>query len=85
MRKAVLGFETNDTIILKVRDDEGPWLTRVITPIEGLQQQEGMVVPVGRSMKGRYIEVRIENFSGADFSLDAIDLMVTILTKQASE
>ena len=85
VRKAILGFETSDTIIIKFRDNEGPWSPRTVTPIEGLQQQEGLVVDVGRAMKGRYFEVRVENFKGADFSLDSIDLMVTILTKQATE
>lgn len=82
LRKAVIGMEADGLQIFKVKDDEGSYVSRdVLLPIDS-QKSEGLVVPLGRSQKGRYFTIRWENFMGSDFSVDAIDLLVTLLAKK---
>lgn len=84
IRKVVLGFEADGNLTLRFKDDQGTWLARTVIPLESGQTSEGRVAQGGRTLKGRYFEFRIDNVSGSDFSIDAIDVMLTILAKRTN-
>lgn len=46
------------------------------------QASKGFSVPGSRGLKGRYIRAKVENINGADFSIDSIDALVSILAKR---
>jgi hypothetical protein len=83
VRKAIVGTEGYGECIITVTFDEGSSIQRNFDLDIDSGKEEGIVIAIGREYKGRYVKVRIDNFAGSDFSLDAIDLMLSILSKKA--
>jgi len=84
LRRAYIGYETDGSIILKVKDDDANERSYTLTAITGTDLQEGAKVSIGRDGKGRYWNFRIENVSGSYFAIDSIDLVAFILGKKPS-
>jgi hypothetical protein len=82
IRKVYLGYETNGTLILKVKDNEGNERTYTITPIDDDRLQHDERVRIGRDGKGRYWSFRIENVDGCDFSMDSMEIVPIYLGKK---
>ena len=83
IRKVIVSFEADGNQVLSFRDDEGNWIERVLQPFTDSQKSEGMVAPVGRALSGRHFTVKWANQGGSDFSIDAIDCMLTLRQKRA--
>ncbi len=85
IRKAYLGYEASGSLVLEVKDDDNN--VRRFTVFAALddQRQHGVRVPIGRDGKGRYWSFRVENVGGCDFSVDSMDVLVTVLAKKSGK
>ena len=82
IRRAYLGLEASGQLVLEVKDDDNNTRRYPINvPLKDLRQHS-TTVPIGRDGKGRYWGFKIENVNGSDFSIDSIDVAVTLLAKK---
>lgn len=82
LRRMHIGLEASGLLEFSWAFDESSWETALLEG-EGLNQKsQGLVVPGSRILKGRYLRVRIENVNGADFSIDSIDALISILARR---
>ena len=82
LRKAYIGYEADGQLRLTVEDDEGNTREYPINVQLKTLRQHGGIVPIGRDGKGRYWGFKIENVNGSDFSVDSIDVSITLLAKK---
>ena len=87
IRTVFLGLETNGDMYLSVFDDQDNERTYTISPSNRVSREHGTKVKVGRDGKGRYFQLEVGNSGGADFGLDSIAALVSILasTKSVSD
>ena len=85
IRKAYLGYEASGSLVLEVKDDDDNVRRFTVGAALPNQRQHGVRVPVGRDGKGRYWAFRLENVEGCDFSVDSMDVLVTVLAKKSGK
>ncbi len=83
IKKLICSFEADGRQVIRVSTDEGTWVDRDLVPFLDDQKSEGMIVPIGRELKGGHFEIEWRNDNGSDFSVDAIDVMLTLLHSRA--
>lgn len=84
LRRAYIGYETDGSIILKVKNDDGNERSFTLTKITGSDTQEGAKITIDRDGKGRYWNFRFENVAGSYFAIDSVDLVAFILGRKPS-
>jgi len=85
IRKAYLGYEASGSLVLEAKDDDNNVRRYTVGAALDDQRQYGVHVPVGRDGKGRYWTFRLENVDGCDFSVDSIDVLVTVLARKSGK
>lgn len=85
IRKVYLGYEASGSLVLEVKDDEDNIRRFTVSAALADHRQHGTRVPVGRDGKGRYWAFRLENVEGCDFSVDSMDVLVTVLGKKSGK
>ena len=85
IRKAYLGYEASGSLVLEVEDDDNNVRRFTVGAALADHRQHGTRVPVGRDGKGRYWAFRLENVDGCDFSVDSMDVLVTVLAKKSGK
>lgn len=83
LRKLKCSFEADGLQKISFRFDEGAWEESYLEPDIDTQKSEGMNVPGARATSGRHFGCKWENVAGSDFSIDAIDAMLTLRHKRA--
>ncbi len=79
VRSLYLAGEAEDDLLLGIGFDEDDYIERTVTVDKLTLSQAGAKIPGRRDQKGRFFQVKISNQNGADFSLDAIDVLPVIL------
>lgn len=82
IRKVYLGYEASGSLVLEVLDDGNNSRRYTVESSLKDQRQSNAKISVGRDGKGRYWTFKVENINGCDFSLDSIDVLMTILNKK---
>jgi len=85
IRKVYLGYEASGSLVLEIKDDDDNTRRYTVEAALANQRQHGARVPVGRDGKGRYWTFGVENVEGCDFSLDSMDVLVTVLGKKSGK
>lgn len=83
IRKIYIGYETNGSLIIKVKNEEDNERSYTL-PYRLYDRQGGNTVNVGRDGAGRYWGIRVENVSGADFAIDSIEVLPVVLNTRRS-
>jgi hypothetical protein len=83
IRSLHVGYETDGEMTVTISCDEDSEKEYTLAPINVDNKQHGSKVKVNREQKGRYWTVKIEN-DGADFSINMIEAIVTILARKPS-
>lgn len=83
IRKAIVSGESSGPLLISVKGDEGSFIQRSLDVDLDSSREEGVIAPIGREVKGRFLTVRIDNIGGCDFSIDSIDLDVKLLSSKA--
>lgn len=78
-RRMYVSLETSGDMILKLKADDGDYKVYQFTPDQVRQLQHRVPVDVGSRRKGDFWLLRVENKSGCDFSIDAVDVLFIIL------
>jgi hypothetical protein len=84
VRKLYFGYEADGNLLVTVYDDDNNERHYILEPSHIPNKQSSSRLPVGRDGKGRYYTFRIDNISGADFSIDSIKVLPVILPKKPS-
>lgn len=79
VRAVHIGYQSDDRIKFTVTDDEDNSRSYTLERIAD-SKQTGNRQYVGRDGKGRYWRFKIENVNGADFTIDNMEVMLTVLT-----
>jgi len=78
-RRMYVSLEASGDMVLKLKTDDGDYKIYQFTPDQVKQLQHRVPVDVGSKHKGDFWLLRVENKSGCDFSIDAIDMLFIIL------
>jgi hypothetical protein len=84
LRSIYVGYETAGTLKLTVSNDEGNEREYILPPLKAGNLEHGGKVLINRDGKGRYWKLKIENVDGCDFSLDMIEIILTVLARKPS-
>jgi hypothetical protein len=84
IRSMYFGYEADGDLLIIVYDDDSNQRNYILSPNHADNEQASAKVSIGRDGKGRYWTFRIENISGADFSIDSIELVPIILNRKQS-
>lgn len=76
MRKLNIGYESNGDIKLTLGYDEAVTEERTLTLRGSGLRKHGDVVFFPRDKLGTYLNLKVENISGCDFSVDSIEALV---------
>ena len=79
LRSLLVAGEAEDDLLLDVAMDEDPATQRTITVDKLDLSQAGAKAKGRRDQLGRHFQVTVRNQNGADFSLDAIDVLPVLL------
>lgn len=79
LRSLLVAGEAEDDLLLDVAMDEDPATQRTLTVDKLDLSQAGGKANGRRDQKGRHIQVTVRNQNGADFSVDAIDVLPVLL------
>lgn len=84
LRSMYVGYEASGSLLVTITPDEDTLRTKtfILPPVWDAQEQHSNRIPLRRDLRGRYFDFKIENIDGCDFSIDSIDLIVTILGKK---
>ena len=85
IRKAYLGYETSGSLVLEIKDDEDNVRRYPVEASLNDQRQHSTKIAVGRNGKGRYWTFKLENVDGCDFSIDSLDILMTVLAKKSGK
>lgn len=77
-----IGARTAGPLVLKVITDSPS--VRYYAVTSGGASMQGYRVKVGKGLKSRYWQFRLENKAGADFDLDSIEIMPTVLRQRGA-
>lgn len=78
-RKVYLGYETDGNLEARIGSDERDDLVIEVPAKNENLREHSRKIPVGKDVKGRYLDIEIRNVKGADFSVDEITLVPVIL------
>ena len=84
IRSLHIGYETSGDITVTITCDEDNEKEYTLAPINASNKQHGSKVKVNREQKGRYWTFKLENNGGADFSINMIEAIITILARKPS-
>ena len=79
MRSLFLRGEADGSLKIKVTDDEDNERSYTLENVYAGNKARGQKVPIGRDGKGVFWSVEVENVSGSDFSIDAMDVIMLFL------
>lgn len=77
-----VGARTAGPLVLKVITDSPS--VRYYAVTSGGASMQGYRVQIGKGLKSRYWQFRLENKAGADFDLDSIEIMPTVLRQRGA-
>jgi hypothetical protein len=84
IRSLYFGYEADGNLLITVYDDDNNERHYILEPNHIPNKQSSAKVSIGRDGKGRYYTFRIDNISGADFSIDNIEVVPVILNRKPS-
>ncbi|MBE9592702.1 MAG: hypothetical protein IMF19_04410 [Proteobacteria bacterium] len=84
IRSLHVGYETSGDLTVTINCDDDDEKEYTLAPINTSNNQHGGKVKINREQKGRYWTFRFENVDGADFSLNMIEAIATILARKPS-
>lgn len=74
LRNALFGYETDGNLTFTTVSDETQTTSYTLAPVKAGQVQQSGVLPLQRTLPGRYWMCRFENVAGCDFSLDTVEV-----------
>lgn len=77
-----VGARTAGPLVLKVITDSPS--VRYYAVTSGGASMQGYRVQIGKGLKSRYWQFRLENKAGADFDLDSIEILPTVLRQRGA-
>lgn len=77
-----IGARSPGALVLKVLTDSPS--VRYYAVTSGSDTLRGYRVQIGKGLKSRYWQFRVENKAGADFDLDSIEIMPTVLRQRGA-
>jgi len=81
LRAMYLGYETDGSLLITITPDEDSTRAKsfILAGRISTQKQHSGRIPLRRDLRGRYFDFKFANVDGADFSIDSIKLIVTVL------
>lgn len=83
LREALIGYETDGNLTFKTTADETQTTSYELPPVKSGQVQQSGLLPLQRTLPGRYWMLRVENVDGCDFGLDSIEVKTVPLGRKA--
>jgi len=74
-----VGYESEGSLFLKITIDDDYSRIFTMPPVRIDMKQHGNEIPLTEDLEGRYFDFKVGNIGGGDFSVDLLDLNITIL------
>lgn len=79
LRKILMGYRTDGSIRVSISPDGKDDVSNDIVPSSRDLRETGQEVPIGRDVRGRYLELEVRNIDGSDFTVDSIYAVPIVL------
>lgn len=79
LRRILMGYKTDGSLKVSISADGKDDVSKNVVPSAPDLRENSQDVPIGRDVRGRYLELEIRNVNGSDFTVDSIYAVPIVL------